>query len=335
MKSPYKSDLPGLILSLILGIVAWLTAKYTGWMNAVMMALLMGVVLGNSVKVKESLNKGIAWSASNLLELSIVFLGFEVSYQHINKLGIQAFAGLALMVVAMLFITKWLSNRLKCPGQTGLLIGFGTAICGSSAIAAAAPRIAADKTDAGISIAVVNLLGAIGMLVIPAVLPFFISQSVQLGFFTGASLHAVGNVAGAAFAMDDASGEYALTVKLARVALLSPALIIYGIILREKSNASTNDGTHKNVWYRHLNLPLYLWLFIAAGVVNSTGIIPEQALKVLHTIGKILLSSAMFAIGIKLSIRKLYKEGRNALGFGLIIFAVQILLVSVLVIFLQ
>lgn len=335
MKTPDKNELLGLSLSLILGMVAWLTAKYTGWMNAVMIALLLGVVLGNGIKLKDSFEKGISWSSSNLLELSIVFLGFEVSYQHINKLGIEAFAGLALLVVAMLFITKWLSARLKCPGQTGLLIGIGTAICGSSAIAAAAPRIAADKTDAGISIAVVNLLGAVGMLVVPAVLPFFISESIQLGFFTGASLHAVGNVAGAAFAMDDASGEYALTVKLARVALLSPALIIYGIILREKSTGSSKDNAFKNTWFKHFNLPLYLWLFITAGVVNSTGIIPEQLLKVLHTSGKILLSSAMFAIGMKLSISKLYKEGRNALGFGLIVFAVQILLVSALVMFLN
>jgi uncharacterized integral membrane protein (TIGR00698 family) len=323
MKQLKRIDVAGAGIAVLVGVLSYLAASIIGGLSAVMMALFIGILLGNIGKLPKKISPGISWSSSNLLELSIIFLGFEVSFQHISKLGSTAFLGIAFMIVLLLIATKWLSKRLRCPGQTALLIGFGTAICGSSAIAAAAPRIAADKSDAGIAIAVVNFIGALGMIVLPAALPLILESQLKLGFFTGASLHAVGNVAGAAFAMSDESGEYALTVKLARVALLSPALIIYGFILREQKEG-------EGPWYKQLALPLYLWLFIAASVISSLNWLPDSWLNTFHTIGKILLSAAMFAIGLKLSVKKLYSEGRNAIGFGLIIFAVQLVIVSVL-----
>lgn len=321
MKELSAQKLRGSAFAMAVGLLAYAIAEWAGGLSAVMLALLMGIALGNTWKCPPSLKSGLSWSSFRYLEWSVVFLGFEVTVQHITKLGSTAFLALGVMVLLILVLTTWLSKYTRCPKHTALLIGFGTSICGSSAIAAAAPKLASDKTDVGIALAVVNLIGAMGMIAAPFVLPVFFDSAIQLGFFTGASLHAVANVAGAAFSMDDLSGDYALTVKMARVALLSPALIIFGFILRGKD---TEDGP----WYKHLNLPLYLWFFVGASALSSLGWIPELGLLIFHNLGKILLSAAMFAIGMKLSISHLYKEGRTAMGFGLLMFLLQLVVVS-------
>lgn len=293
-------------------------------MNSVIVALLAGLIWGNSSRIPQKFLPGIGFSASAMLELSIIFLGFEISIGQISELGGGTFGALLLVIFFMLLISIWLSKRLKCPGSTGLLIGFGTAICGSSAIAAVAPRISENKADAGIAVAVINLLGALGMLLFPLLLESIQGMAVEKGFFIGATLHAVGNVAGAGFALGDEAGSFALTVKLARVAMLSPAVILFSLMLNRKEGGN---------WTEHFKLPLYLWLFVAITLSTVFLSYDSQFLGTMKYAGKWLLSAAMFAIGTKLSLRTLYLDGKAALGFGMLIFVAQILL-SILVILL-
>lgn len=48
----------------------------------------------------------------------------------------------------------------------------------------------------------------------------------------------------------------------------------------------------------------------------------------METIGKIILTIAMAAIGLKVSFKKLYVSGKSGIVFGLAIFMLQILLVA-------
>lgn len=317
MRIPLKIEWIGLMLSLLLGGMAVYGGPSVLGINAVMAGLLAGMIGGNVFKFPKMLMPGISFSATALLELSIVFLGFEISFDQISELGGRTFAGLAMIIVLVIIFSIWLSRKMKCPGSTGLLVGFGTAICGSSAIAAAAPRISENKTDAGIAMAVVNLLGASGMLMLPLMLKALDWQEIEQGFLIGSTLHAVGNVAGAGFSLSDDAGSYALTVKLARVALLTPALIFFGLLLNRKQGSK---------WSEQFKLPLYLWLFIL--ITLSTLLIdyPHGFTSGMKWTGKWLLSSAMFAIGTKLSLRKLYSEGKAAMGFGVLIFLFQLFL---------
>lgn len=316
MRLPHKNEWLGIVLALLLGwgVVAF-GPEYLG-INAVIAGLLAGMLLGNSFRLPEKLSPGISFSASAMLEISIIFLGFEMSLDQISALGAGTFGALAVIIVFILFFSIWLSKRMKCPGSTGLLVGFGTAICGSSAIAAAAPRISQNKSDAGIAVAVVNLLGAAGMLLFPVILNSLHWINAEKGFFIGSTLHAVGNVAGAGFALDDEAGAYALTVKLARVAMLSPALVLFGLLL---------NRTQGGKWSDQFRLPLYLWLFI--GITLSTFFITYDKAFTdnMKWMGKWFLSAAMFGIGTKLSLRTLFIEGKSAIGFGIIIFLVQMI----------
>jgi len=279
------------------------------------------MLVGNLWRVPTLFQAGIGFTSSKLLELAVLFLAFSINYTHIAALGVGSFSIVALMVVAMVFITFFLARQVNCPGSTGWLVGFGTAICGSSAIAALAPRVAKNKEDVGIAMAVVNLFGSVGMVLLPLLLVRFDLDTKQLGLLIGGTLHSVGNVVGAGYTISDGVGEAATTIKLARVALLSPALILFNYLVNRAELKS---------WKQHLQLPWYLWGFIAITVLTSLVSMPPTLLAVMDTAGKLALTIALAAIGLKVSFRELYVSGRKGLGFGLIVFVIQFALVAVL-----
>lgn len=318
----FKESWPGILLSVGLGMGIYLMAPLVGGLNSVMLGLIVGILAGNFIKIPQVFSSGIGYSSSKLLEISILFLAFSISFNHIADLGWQNFLIVALTVLLVLLITVFLANKFNCPDSTGWLVGFGTAICGSSAIAAVAPGIAKGKEAPGIALAVVNLIGSIGMLLLPAILLFFDMDESSIGVILGATLHSVGNVAGAGYGLDTSIGDTAITIKLARVALLSPAVILFTFLVNTDSKKS---------WKEYLQLPYYLWAFIGITILTSLIDLPKDFLSIVSTLGKVVLTIAMVAIGLKVSFRKLYESGKRALGFGLVIFGLQLLIALILI----
>jgi uncharacterized integral membrane protein (TIGR00698 family) len=315
-------DYKGIILAATIGMAAYFGADFLpSAIGSILVALLLGIIVGNLIKIPEGFQSGIGYTSSKLLELSILFLAFSINYNSIAKLGIGSFSIVIITVLLMLLITFFLSKRLKCPGTTGWLTGFGTTICGSSAIAALAPSVTKNKEDIGIAMAAVNLYGSIGMILLPILLKYFEFDATSSGIFIGASLHSVGNVAGAGFGISDEVGEISITIKLARVAMLSPALIFFNYLV--------NRNNVKN-WRDHFNLPWYLWAFIGITIFTSFVSIPKEVLSFMKISGNVVLSIAMAAIGLKISFAKLFSAGKQGLVFGAMIFALELLIIGLL-----
>lgn len=310
----------GVILSSVIGALALVIGTYTpSSLNSVILALVFGIILGNVINLPASIGSGVSFTSSKLLELSIIFLAFSINYSHIAALGVNSFVIVTFVLFTIVLLTFFLARKLKCPGSTGWLVGFGTAICGSSAIAALSPSVTKEKEDVAISMAVVNLFGTLGMVFLPVILIRFNLDTTETGLLIGGSLHSVGNVAGAGYAMSPEIGEAALTIKLARVALLTPGLILFNYLVN-KDNVSN--------WKEHFKLPWYLIGFILITLFVSFVQIPEGFLKYMDLVGKIVLTIAMAAIGLKVSFVKLIQSGRKGLSFGLIIFIIQLALLS-------
>ena len=322
--SDWKQIIPGGIITISIGLLALLLHPLLPIkLGSVIVSLLIGIILGNTFKLPENTNQGVKFSSSTLLELSIVFLAFGISYSEISKLGISSFLGIAVMVMVLLIATYFLAKYFKCPSNTGFLIGFGTTICGSAAIAALTPSLKdSKKEDVAISLAVVNLMGTIGMLIMPAVIQQLQLSASESAFLIGGGLHSVGNVAGAAFTLGPEIGEAALTVKLARVALLTPGLIFFTIFVNRGKNTS---------WKQYLKLPWYLVAFIAVTIITSIFPIETTYVSGLKNTGHFILTVAMAGIGLKVDFRKLLSAGRRGIRFGVAIFAIQLLVLSFLI----
>ncbi len=159
------------------------------------------------------------------------------------------------------------------------------------------------------------------MVVMPFVLSYLELSDLDSSVYIGASLHSVGNVAGAGFGMSETIGENALTIKMARVALLSPAIIFFNIMIQ---------AGKKKSFLAYFKLPAYLWAFIAITIFVSLVPLPTTLLSGLKTGGNLLLTVAMAAIGLRVSLRQLIDSGQKAMKFGLLIFVLQILVIALL-----
>lgn len=307
-----KKYLPGLGLTIAIAALGFAFDAAVPVFNAVLWALLLGIVLGNVRKPSGWLQQGIDLGGKQILNLSVIFLGFDISTRQIGELGWTTLAALVLTVLLVLTLAFLLARRFRCPTTTGWLVGFGTAICGSSAIAALSGSVSTNKEDVGISLAVVNLLGLAGMLLWPAALPLLEQSPQWAGALIGGTLHAVGNVAGAGYAVSDEVGQLSLTVKLGRVALLAPALLFYNWLINRTSSG-----------FSALMLPYYLWGFMAVVALTSLAPVPDVVISAGKLTGKILLTLAMAAIGMKISLGTLFRTGRVAMGFGVLLFALQ------------
>lgn len=302
----------------MVAVVSILVAPVVPGVNAVLIALLIGMILGNTTNWAKRLEDGIDFSGSKILELSIVLLAFEMSMDDIGELGWQTIVIILIMVILLIFITVDFSKRFNCPKSAGLLTGFGTTICGSSAIAAVAPTVAKDKNDIGISLAVVSLIGAIFMFVWPLVNTIFDINEQHMAVLTGGTLHSVGNVAGAGYSINEDVGKMAVTIKMFRVAMLAPAVLLFNLLTRESKPKSFLEA---------FKLPIYLWAFIAVTLIVAFVDLPEVLTTRVSISAKWLLTVAMAAIGFKTSFKTLYKSGKKVMIFGFIIYFVQIVIV--------
>jgi uncharacterized integral membrane protein (TIGR00698 family) len=316
-----RTKLPGILLAVGLGLAAiFLSGLTPSFLNSYLLALLVGMILAPLVNKVAQFDAGISLSSAKMLEWSVVLLAFSIDYKAIGAIGAKDFAVIMLVVLVVLVATYYLSKVFSCPGKTGWLVGFGTAICGSSAIAALAPKIKANKEDVAISLASVNLLGSLAMVLLPFVFEFYPLLEKEMAFLIGASLHSVGNVAGAGFSVSEEVGQLALVYKMARVALLSPALLFMVWLDSRKSNEQK---------FR-FQLPWYLVVFIAVSIFVSLFPLPSFLLKGSETIGKIILTIAMAAIGLKVDVFRLLRAGQRGLIFALVIFVLQISLLWLL-----
>ena len=316
----------GVFFTTLIASLALLTAHYFTFFNSILLGLLFGILVGNLFSIKNEFQSGISFVSSKGLELSILFLAFGINYTHMGKLGWESFLIVGLTVFIVLIATVFLAKKMNCPSSVGWLVGFGTAICGSSAIAALAPSINKNKEDVGVAMAVINLYGVLGMLILPMLLNVFALSTLESSLILGGTLHSVGNVAGAAFSLTPEIGEQSLTIKLARVALLSPGLIFFSYL--------TQRNTRKN-WKEYFQLPWYLWGFIAITIFVSFVTLSKELIDLASVLGRILLTFAMVAIGLKVSFASLIQSGKRGLVFGLLLFIIQIVFIGLGLLFVK
>lgn len=318
IKNKILEYLPGLGVMVIIAVVGLLVAPYIPGFNAVLLALVLGMALGNLTNLGGKFKEGIDFSGSKVLELSIILLACGMKVDQIGDLGWETIVIIGVMVLLMLGFTVWLSKRMNCPKSGGLLTGFGTTICGSSAIAAVAPTVAKDKQDVGISLAVVSLVGAIFMFLWPLMDHLFVIDAKHMALLTGGTLHSVGNVAGAGYAIGEGVGDMAITIKMLRVGLLAPAVLLFTMLTRENKPKSISE---------FFKLPLYLWAFIVITLLVTFIDLPEVFITSVDYVAKLFLAIAMAAIGFKTSFKTLYHSGKKVLMFGFIVHLIQIAII--------
>lgn len=301
--------------------------------SATLLAIVLGVLIRNLVTLPESISVGTKMLVKRLIPIAIVCIGAGLNFGQLRGAGPLALGVMVVCVIVGYGATVFIGRLLGLPNKTAVLLGVGTGICGSSAIVAAAPLIDAEDEDVVLSVGTVNLLGLVAMLALPAIASAVGMAAQAFGIWCGCTIHAVPQVLGAGdghYADPTLAVEWATLIKLARVVLLAPLMLVLAIAYARRRKP---DSDAPKVHPTRL-IPWYIWGFIALALLNTLGWLPTMTFafgqsssapttqlalaESLTTAGKFLLVLALAGIGLEVRLRKLIAVGSRAIGAGLI-----------------
>ena len=257
---------------------------------------------------------GVRFVARDVLRFGIVLLGARLDVRVLLELGPWALVG-SLLGVAVAFGAVELTGRaVRLPVELRRAIAIGTAICGASAIAAALPLLRARAEHASLAIATISVVGTLGVLGFAGWNALLGAPPPVAGMLAGATLQEVGHVVAAGDALGAEAADLALLVKLSRVVLLAPTLLILGLATRRQR--ADAGGAHAPL------VPGFVAGFLVVSALVSLGAIPTSVASLLATVGLIATAASMTAIGLGVDLRVLRSTGRAAVLLGIVGFAV-------------
>ncbi len=308
---------PGLVLATLLGGLGLALGNAPGL--KVLGALTLAMLLGITLRVlAEHLSRGlppaalpgIAVAARPVLRAGIVLMGVRLHFGLLVEAGPRILALDCIVVGVGLVGIHAIARALAVESRLGMLVAVGTSICGASAVVAAGPVTRADDDDVTLAVGLCGILGTLGVLALIAAAPLLGLSVAQLGILSGSTLPEVAQVVAAAFTWGEASGDLGTLVKLTRVVLLGPALLILGFAYR------AGDRAHRFSW-RDPPVPWFVLGFLAMAGLNTLGVLGDAGREALTQASIFLMAMAMAAMGLQVDFAHLRSTGFGVVAAGL------------------
>ncbi|WP_153109786.1 YeiH family protein [Propionivibrio limicola] len=306
---------PGILLVVVMAaagfaLARWEVVRHYG-SSSLTLALVCGAALGNLVPRfgHGAFRPGLQFAQRRLLRAGVALYGFNLSFQQIVEVGSTGIVVDVVMVTSTLAV-GWLIGRrwLGMDRETVLLTAAGSAICGAAAVVATVPMLrcsndesAAEKST--VAVASVVLFGSLAMLVYPLLFRWF-GGLFDFGVYVGSTVHEVAQVVAIGSAIGDGVARSAVIVKMIRVMLLVPFLLLVA------QSSGRGEGGAK------LQVPWFAVMFVVLAIVNSLRLLPPELVDMLRLMGILLLTAAMAALGVDTNLSRVRKAGIRPLMLG-------------------
>jgi uncharacterized integral membrane protein (TIGR00698 family) len=260
-----RSILPGLLLSSLVAVAAVAAAPLVAKLvpiPAMVIALLIGIAL-NTVAERPLFQPGIVFCLKTLLRWAVALLGLRIALGEIAALGWTVAILVIVAMAATLVAGFALARAFTQNPAYGALAGAGTAICGASATLATSivlPAYKGKEADVAFVVVAVNALSTLAMLLYPLICKSLGFDEQTTGIMLGATIHDVAQVVGAGYAVSETAGNTAVIVKLFRVLLLFPVVVIIGWMFARRDVAADVGK---------IPIPVFALVFVALCVLNS------------------------------------------------------------------
>lgn len=277
--------------------------------------LVIGIVIGifyaNTLhnKLPSAWESGIVFSAKKILRFAIVFYGFRITFQQIAEVGMEGFLVSLIMLSTTFILGTWLGFKLfGMEKDTSMLTASGASVCGAAAVLATEPVLKAEEHKTAIAVSMVVLFGTISMFLYPVLYTAIFEQASgflhmtakEFGIYVGGTIHEVAQVVAVPFSIPGAPIEMAnnaVIVKMTRVIMIAPMLIVLGIYL--SYTAKKEGGSSSAV---KLVIPWFAVYFIMVAGFNSLPFMQGEEIKAIvakiNEIDTFLLTMAMTALGM-------------------------------------
>ncbi|WP_425490480.1 YeiH family protein [Dyella mobilis] len=283
--------------------------------------ILLGIVVRNLLSPSESFTPGIQFASKQVLQWSIIALGFGLSLTQVAKTGMESLS-VTLVTMTTAFVTALLLGRLmKVHNKLQILIGVGTAICGGSAIAAVTPIIKPDDHDTAFAISTIFLFNVVAVLLFPLLGHLLHLSDLGFGMWAGTAINDTSSVVAAGYSYSKAAGDFATIVKLTRATLIIPICLILAVAVavREK-RAAKQAGTTSDFSLGRI-FPWFILWFLVASAARTAGFVPVAIQPLLHLAAEFMIIVALTAIGLSANLRKMASAGARPILLGLGVWA--------------
>lgn len=302
----------GLILSALVGSAAYFLGKW-GPIDGILIALILGAALGQW-KTAKAYAPGFGLAEKHYLGTAIGLLGLTLPANVWSELDYR-WLWLALPILSHWMLTGWFTPSGP-RRDAARLIGLGSGICGSAAIAAAGRVRSFDPNASALGLASINLWGSIGLILIPVALSFVPVEAEELGWLTGGSLQSIGHAVAAGSALGEEPGSWAVWFKMQRVLWLVPVLLLLSLGPNGKASGSKTGILRA--------LPKFLWVFLGLLLLRGFHLVPEILTELAAPLPTFLITWAMVGIGSKLTWGGIKAGGAPALVWGGLLMALQL-----------
>lgn len=226
---------------------------------ALVIALIVGIWM-HPLAARPVFAPGLRFCVSKVLRVAVALLGLRVALGDIAALGFATALIVIVAMIATIFAGVGLARFFGLSSAYGALAGTATAVCGASAALATSsvlPSYNGKEADTVFVIVAVNLLSTIAMLVYAPLGHALGLNDQTVGVMIGGSIHDVAQVVGAGYAVSDTAGAAAVIVKLFRVLLLLPVILVIGFAFTRHAQGAKAP------------LPIFAFAFLGLCILNS------------------------------------------------------------------
>lgn len=298
----------GLLASVVIAVSAQFLSEHYE-VPAMLMALLLGIAF-HFLTDSQRCVEGIEFSARTLLRFGVALLGARISVDLMIGLGPGLTALVVLAVIATICFGFLGARALGRGWRLGVLTGGAVAICGASAamaLSAVLPRNEHSERNLIFTVMGVTVLSTLAMIVYPILTTLLEFDDQANGVFLGGTIHDVAQVVGAGFSVSDETGETATLVKLIRVMMLAPVVVILSMTIR--AVGLDNEPGSK----RPPLVPGFVLAFLCLAALNSAVTIPAAVSDAFAGLSRWTLLTSIAAVGVKTSIRSILQVGGQAI----------------------
>ena len=246
-----------------------------------------------------------------LLQAAVVCLGFGMNLQEVVHAGRSGFLYTAISITFALSLGVLLGKMLLVGKTQSLLISFGTAICGGSAIAAMGPVLEANEEEMAVSMGTVFVLNSVALLLFPFIGWSMHLSQTQFGLWSALAIHDTSSVVGAGAKYGATALAVGTTVKLARALWIVPLAIATAMLKKSKAK---------------VHWPWFILYFCIAAVLASyvPRYVPQAAglFAALNRLGRSGLTVVLFLIGTGITRSTLREVGVRPLVQGVVLWVV-------------
>jgi len=326
----FYNNLKGIFFVIVIAIVASYLAtleliKVLG-ISPLVIGIVIGIIFANTVYsyIPKSFESGITFSAKKILRFAIVFYGFRLTFQEIAQVGLEGFLVSLIMLTTTFLLGSYLGYKVfGLEKDTAILTASGASVCGAAAVLATEPVLKSQSYKAAIAVSMVVLFGTISMFLYPILYKTVIEPATgflhmspeQFGIYVGGSIHEVAQVVAVPASIPNAPevmAHNAVIVKMTRVLLIAPMLIILGLYLSKSSNNTNNKVK--------LVIPWFAVYFIGVAGFNSLHLLSDTIVITINQIDTFLLTMAMSALGLGTRFSKFKGLGLSPLYTALAMF---------------